>query len=70
MTGAQDWLAPLGCLTRHILSIDLDSMHTARNLRSSLTTPGPGGALLVDDVDHNDSFTETFAGLRSSGAHP
>ena len=49
-----------------------DSMHTARNLRFELDHAWaflrPGGALLVDDVDHNDafhSFTETFAGLRS-----
>jgi hypothetical protein len=49
-----------------------DSMHTARNLRFELdhawASLRPGGALLVDDVDHNDafhSFTEAFAGLRS-----
>jgi hypothetical protein len=49
-----------------------DSMHTARNVRFELDhawdSLRPGGALLVDDVDHNDafhSFTATFAGLRS-----
>ena len=48
-----------------------DSMHTARNLRFELerawASLRPGGALLADDVDHNDafrSFTETFTGLR------
>jgi predicted O-methyltransferase YrrM len=49
-----------------------DSMHTARNLRFELdhawASLRPGGALLVDDVDHNaafHSFTETVPGLRS-----
>jgi hypothetical protein len=56
-------------------TIDLfvhDSMHTARNLHFELdhawASLRPGGALLVDDVDHNDafhSFTQTFSGLRS-----
>jgi hypothetical protein len=53
-----------------------DSMHTARNLSFELhhawPSLRPGGALLVDDVDHNDafqSFTEELTGLRSLIVH-